>query len=313
MQKYINPDDPENVRGFIFDIQRFSIHDGPGIRTNIFLKGCPLNCAWCHNPESVDRGREIAYYPSKCGFCGACASVCPAGLHSFPETGGHAYLRDGCSRCGKCAEACVYGALSSIGRDITAGEALAEVKKDQPFYDTSGGGLTLSGGEPFYQPDFTLALLRLAKGEGLHACVETSGAVSRQILEAAACFTDIFLYDIKETSSERHRRITGAPNELITENLEALNALGASIVLRCPIIPGLNDYEGHFQKLGELADKLVNVRQIDIEPYHPLGLSKSEAIGKTARHADAKMPAAELSEKWAETLRNYTSAPVCIS
>ena len=296
-------------RGIIFNIQRFSIHDGPGIRTTVFMKGCPLNCVWCHNPESREIKPEIAYYPSKCLGCGACAAVCPCKRHIM-DPQGHAFERGGCVRCGICSRACPSGALEIIGKEMTAAEVISEVKKDEPFYRNSGGGMTLSGGEPFFQPEFTQALLTLAKSEGLHTCVETCGAAAYELLDRAAGFTDIFLYDVKETDPLRHKEFTGVSNGSILKNLERLDASGAKIVLRCPIIPGINNNETHLKKLCELADRLKNVVHIDIEPYHPLGISKAAAIGKTARHADASIPAKERVMEWVEFMRRHTSVPV---
>jgi pyruvate formate lyase activating enzyme len=300
------------VQGVIFDIQRFSLHDGPGIRTNVFLKGCFLDCTWCHNPESKDPAPEIAYYPDKCALCGACAAVCPGKLHRL-DRDGHTFTRPGCTRCGACASACVIGALALIGRTISAGEALGEVRKDEPFYRNSGGGMTISGGEPFYQSGFTLALLRLAKESGLHTCVETSGAAPFEILRAAAAATDLFLYDVKETDTERHRIFTGVPNADIIENLEKLDALGSRTVLRCPLIPGCNDREDHFREIGALASRLRNVTGIEIEPYHPLGISKAVSIGKPARYTGMAIPPRETAEAWAKAVRSYTSVPVTVS
>jgi pyruvate formate lyase activating enzyme len=299
----------QEVQGIIFDIQRFSLHDGPGIRTNVFLKGCPLDCAWCHNPESKDPKPEIAYYPGKCVLCGACATVCPEKLQRAGQ-GGRTFSREGCRRCGACAEACVTGALALIGRSISAGEALEEVKKDEAFYRNSGGGMTVSGGEPFFQSRFTLALLRLAKESALHTCVETSGAASFEILREAAALTDLFLYDFKETGAERHRNFTGVSNTAIVENLEKLDGLGARTVLRCPLIPGCNDREEHFRGIGALAGRLRNLGGIEIEPYHPLGISKALSIGKAARHTDTAIPPRETAEAWAAALRSFTSVPV---
>jgi pyruvate formate lyase activating enzyme len=300
------------VTGIIFDIQRFSLHDGPGIRTNVFLKGCFLDCLWCHNPESKDPGPEIAFYPDKCILCGACAAACPLKLHRFREAG-HKFIRQGCTRCGACAKACVSGALALIGRSITAGEALEEVKKDEPFYRNSGGGMTISGGEPFYQTGFTLALLRLAKQSGLHTCVETSGAASFESLKEAAAAADLFLYDFKETDARKHAAFTGAPNTDIIGNLEKLDALGARTVLRCPVIPGCNDREDHFKGIAAIANRLRNVTGIEIEPYHPLGISKAASIGKPAQHTDMSIPARDVSSAWAAAVQKHTSVPVSIS
>lgn len=297
------------VRGVIFDIQRFSLHDGPGIRTNVFLKGCPLDCLWCHNPESKDPKPEIAYYSDKCVLCGACAVVCPEKSQRL-EGGGHTFTRQGCTRCGACVEACVTGALTIIGRSISAGEALEEVKKDEAFYRNSGGGMTVSGGEPFFQSGFALALLRLARENGLHTCVETSGAAPFAILREAAATTDLFLYDFKETVTEKHRSFTGVSNRVIVENLERLDGLGARTILRCPVIPGCNDREEHFRGIGALAGRLRNLEGIEIEPYHPLGISKALSIGKPPRHGDMTIPPKDTANAWAEALRSFTSVPV---
>jgi len=298
-----------DVKGLIFNIQRFSIHDGPGIRTSVFLKGCPLSCAWCHNPESVEASAEIGYYAGKCRLCEGCAAACPAGKHALSGEG-HVFERDGCLRCGQCAGACPYDALAVIGKWITAGDALSEVKRDEPFYISSGGGMTVTGGEPFFQPEFTLALLKIAKENGLHTCVETSGAASFDTLKKAAEYTDLFLYDVKETDSKRHLEYVGIPNEHILSNLDKLDATGAAIELRFPIVPGINDYEAHFRKLGELTERLANVAQASVGPYHPLGISKSEAIGKAARHADRSIPSEEQVERWIEAIQKHTSKRV---
>ena len=303
---------PEDTQGKIFDIQRFSIHDGTGIRTNVFLKGCPLSCVWCHNPESIEGAGEIAFYADKCRSCGACCTACPKNCHTIDENALHVFTRTACLRCGVCTEKCVYGALVVIGKTVTAKEALETVKKDEPFYRNSNGGLTISGGEPFFQSEFALALLQLARKGGLHTCVETCGAADFDTIEKAAQWTDIFLYDIKETSEVKHVEYTGFSNQLIIENLEKLDAIGAKIILRCPIIPGLNDNIEHFQKLALLAAKLKNVFQIDIEPYHPLGISKAAAIGKKIRHNDTALPTEEKKNEWAESLRKYTTVPVVI-
>jgi pyruvate formate lyase activating enzyme len=233
-------------------------------------------------------------------------------LHRFREAG-HEFIRQGCTRCGACAEACVTGALALIGRSITAGETLEEVKKDELFYRNSGGGMTISGGEPFYQGRFTLALLRLAKQSGFHTCVETSGAASFENLQEAAAVVDLFLYDFKETDAEKHTVFTGASNMNIVENLEKLDALGARTVLRCPVIPGCNDREDHFKGIAAFANRLRNVTGIEIEPYHPLGISKAVNIGKPALHTDTAIPARDISSAWAAAVQKHTSVPVSLS
>jgi pyruvate formate lyase activating enzyme len=303
-----------NQKGQVFNIQRFSLHDGPGIRTVVFFKGCPLRCIWCHNPESHESGPEISYYSEKCIRCGACAAVCPQKAHSISrETGEHLFLRENCRGCcGSCAEACPPGALSLIGRTVEAAEALDEVERDEPFYRNSGGGMTLSGGEPFFQSEFALALLTLARERGIHSCVETSGAAAPETLLEAAKLTDIFLYDLKETDPARHREFTGGELEPILQNLQTLDRAGARTILRCPVIPGCNDREDHFRGIACLANRLKNCDHIDMEPYHPLGLSKAAGIGKQVQFQDPAIPPREQAEAWAETLRKHTALPVVL-
>jgi pyruvate formate lyase activating enzyme len=307
---FLTTEDRE-VPGIVFNIQRFSLHDGPGIRTSVFLKGCPLDCIWCHNPESKDPKPEIAYYAGDCVLCGACAEVCPRKSQRL-EQGGRRFIRRDCTRCGACTEVCPAGALKLIGKRISAGEVLEEVKKDGHFYRGSGGGMTVSGGEPFYQGAFTLALLRLARRGGIHTCVETSGAAPFEMLREAAALTDLFLYDVKETDAERHRRFTGFPNGAILENLEKLDGLGARAVLRCPLIPGCNDREDHLRGIAALAGRLKNLKGIEIEPYHPLGVSKAAGIGKASGCAAAAPPSGETARAWAETVRRGSPVPVTV-
>ena len=263
--------------GTVFNIQKFCINDGPGIRTTVFLKGCMLDCKWCHNPESKKSRPQLMLHAERCIGCGECASVCPHGLHSF-EDGIHTIDRDSCSACGSCADVCV-GALELCGYERTVDEIMAEVLKDSAFYKNSGGGMTLSGGEPFMQHEFALELLKSAKEHGLHTCIETCGYVDTKILEKFIPYVDIFLWDIKETDDERHKQYTGVSNAKILSNLSLLNEKGASVVLRCPLIPGYNLRDEHLYAIGELAESLGCVTRVDVEPYHPLGSSKSQALG----------------------------------
>lgn len=301
----------QTLTGTVFNIQRFSIHDGPGIRTTVFMKGCPLHCAWCHNPESHAREPELAFYPAKCTLCGACVAACPQSCHAIGDA--HTLDRSRCVGCGLCAKACPFDALNVFGSTKTPEEVLTEVLKDKQFYINSGGGMTLSGGEPFSQPRFAIELLRLAKLEGLHNCVETCGFAPIETLEEAARHVDIFLYDIKETSPELHKKYTGVTNELILANLRRLDGIGVQTILRCPMIPGLNDRREHLLAVASLASELKNVLQVEIEPYHPLGLSKAEAIGKAAGHADSTTPPKEWAEGLAAVIRESTDKQVIIS
>lgn len=251
--------------------------DGPGIRTVVFLKGCPLRCAWCHNPESQRLESEILFRREKCVLCGRCEAACPNGCHKIAP-GGHVFDRAACTACGACAKL-DCGALERAGRDVDAEDIIRDVVKDRPFFIRSGGGITLSGGEPLFQPDFCLQLLKLAKAEGLHTCVDTCGYARPELFAAVAEYTDLFLFDYKEADPALHRRFTGVDNGLILENLALLDRLGKSVVLRCPIIFGCNDREDHLAAIAETANGLHSLVRIDLEPYHCLGEGKYALLG----------------------------------
>ncbi len=297
------------LTGTLFNIQKFSINDGPGIRTTVFMKGCPLRCIWCHNPESKSAKPEIFFDSKKCVGCRECARVCPNNCHRFTETT-HIYDRSSCIACGKCADVCMPAALEVAGYEKTVQEVMEEVLKDKIFYDNSGGGITLSGGEPMAQFEFTYALLRAAKEAGLHTCMETCGFTKKENFEKIADFVDIFLYDYKETDPVRHEEYTGVSNVLILENLHFLDSIGAKTILRCPIIPTLNDREDHFTGIAATADSLRNILEIHIEPYHPLGSGKAEMLDKEyALHA-LSFPENETVAAWIETIASKTRVTV---
>lgn len=243
------------MNGTIFDIQKFCTSDGPGIRTTVFFKGCPLKCLWCHNPESQSREREIMFYPDKCKGCGRCRDA------------GEDFV-------------CYNDARRSCGRVVSADEVIEEVLRDKVFYESSDGGITLSGGEPLYQADFALEILKKAKSVGLHTAIETCGFASRGTVEKIAEYTDLFLFDFKETDGKRHREFTGVDNAVILENLRFIDSLGKEIVLRCPIIPTCNDRNEHYEGIANLANSHTNVKKIEIEPYHSLGEGKYTALGR---------------------------------
>ena len=270
----------EEIKGIIFDIQHFSLGDGPGIRTTVFLKGCPLKCEWCHNPESQESRPQVMYHRSRCVLCGACASVCPTGCHKT-DGGLHAFHSEKCIGCGRCIAACPFGSLEIAGRKISVEEIIAEVKEDQAFYEEGQGGLTLSGGEPLYQPEFTLALAKAAKEQGIHVCVETSGFGKQENLLTLAKYTNLFLYDYKATGDD-HKRLTGVENGLILRNLKALDGKGCQIILRCPMIPGRNWTQAHVEAIIGLGKDLKNLRRIELLPYHSLGIGKREILGLPA-------------------------------
>lgn len=299
----------QEMKHVIFNIQRFSVNDGPGIRTTVFMKGCMLNCLWCHNPESKSGKPQISLMPQKCIGCGECLKACPRHLHSLSETGAHLIDRKACEQCGQCVEACA-GALEMMGKEMTVEEILKVVLRDQPFYERSGGGMTVSGGDPMYHPAFTLALLKAAKEKGLHTCIETSGFAKWQDLEALLPYVDLFLWDVKETDSALHQQFTGVPNERILENLRKLNAAGAQIVLRCPLIPGYNVREAHLKNIAALSEELEHVIRVDVEPYHPLGKSKSEAIGESYALSELSFPEEKDVQAWISLLSAHTKKPV---
>jgi len=292
------------VSGSIFDIQRFSIHDGPGIRTTVFLKGCTLRCLWCHNPEGIRPEPQLSFLPERCIGCGYCARVCPNDAHRMDPERGHVLDRGRCTVCGACAEECYAGALELVGREATPRDVLDVVLRDRTFYETSGGGLTLSGGEPLMQVDFAEALLRAAKEAGLHCAVETCGHVGFDRFERLLPFVDLFLYDVKETDPARHADFTGASNDAILANLRALHERGASVLVRLPIVPGLNDRPDHFRAIAGLARELPGLLGFEVMPYHRLGTGKRERFGigeDPLSHVQA--PDAETVAGWVRELR----------
>lgn len=266
------------VNGIVFNIQRFAIHDGPGIRTAVFLKGCPLKCFWCHNPESWQRDPEISFQSDKCIGCGWCFKVCTRHCHRM-ENGEHIFCREKCAGCGRCAEKCYAEAIEIVGREMSVAEVLSEVMKDKPFYDNSGGGMTVSGGEPMLQFEFTRALLKAAKKAGIHNCLDTCGFAPFDDYSQILKDVDIFLYDLKAGNSDKHYDWTGVPLEGILDNLFRLDDAGAGIILRCPLIPGFNDDDEHLKNIAVTANKLRHVQEINLLPYNPLGRDKNKYLG----------------------------------
>jgi pyruvate formate lyase activating enzyme len=290
--------------GNIFDIQRFSIHDGPGIRTTVFFKGCPLRCLWCGNPESIRPEPQLSYLPDRCIACGACLPLCPEKALSAGPDGKAILDRSRCTDCGRCAPACAPQALELVGREAGVDEILQVVLRDRDYYQASGGGLTLSGGEPLLQPQFAAALLRAAKDRQLHCCVETSGYALWGALHGLLPLVDLWLYDYKETDPRLHEQYVGKPNSLILENLQRLHDSGARILLRCPLIPELTARREHLDGIVVLARRLPKLEGVELLPYYDLWRAKLARFGLEPKLPDSvKPPPRATVEAWKDHLR----------
>ena len=288
--------------GWVFDIQRFSIHDGPGIRTTVFLQGCPLRCAWCHNPESWSTGPLLSVEGQRCIGCGACIDVCPHGALTSLEGQRH-FERTLCHACGACAEVCYAASLEISGQKLTVNDVWTVVASDQQYYNETGGGLTLSGGEPLAQVEFSLALLARARENGIHTVLETSGFCSTQQLLQFVPLTDLWLVDVKADAS-RHEELTGVPWAPILANIQALLRLGVNLRLRLPLIPGINDTAEYFQQVCDLAQDATTTAWVEVLPYHPLGVEKFTRFGITNPLAGKTIPTAEnIAAEWVAAFR----------
>lgn len=290
-------DEMEDISGVVFNIQRYSIHDGPGIRTTVFLKGCPLVCTWCQNPESQSRDPEIMINKNLCTVCGRCVSECENDAISLSEECS-VTDRAKCLCCGRCVEICPNEARKLSGTEMTVGEVVKEVLKDQKFFESSGGGVTISGGEATFQPEFAIAILRECKELGLHTAIETCGYTSWEVLERFFECTDLVLFDIKHIDNEEHKKGTGMSNEKILENAEKMAKVKA-ILVRVPLIPGFNDSEQDVRKIAAFAATLSKEIEVDLLAYNPLGEGKYESLGKdSVEHMQVQ------SEEYVEGLRS---------
>jgi pyruvate formate lyase activating enzyme len=288
--------------GMIFNIQYFCVHDGPGIRTTVFMKGCPLNCLWCHNPEGIGTKTHLSFSAAKCINCGACVKACPE-VHKMVD-GKHVIDRNACTGKGNCVVACPTKALDTVGRAVTVQEVFNEVMKEKRYYEGSEGGVTISGGEPALQGEFVLSLAQALKKENVHVALESSGICKYETYEKLLPYIDLFLYDCKETNPELHKKYTNVKNTRIMENLRKLHAAKANILLRCPVIKGLNDRDDHFKALAEISKELPNLVGVEILPYHKLGTSKAERMGLSPQTEYEQIPRGE-SDKWSEIVRSY--------
>ena len=259
----------------VSEIQRFCMHDGPGIRTTVFLKGCPLDCHWCHNPEAKHPDPQLLFYEKKCIGCGACTD-CPQQVHQISD--GHRLLRSSCVSCGECAAVCPTKALELCGIRYTVDELVNVLDRDRAFFGETGG-VTLSGGEPLLQGDAVVSLHAACKERGLSTAVETCGHVPTDLLRAAVPYVDLFLWDVKDTDPVRHKQYTGVDNTLILHNLSVADDMGAKTRLRCILINGVNTQKEHYRRLGELAGRLHHCEGVELIPYHAYGGTKATFLG----------------------------------
>jgi pyruvate formate lyase activating enzyme len=290
--------------GIVFDIQRASLHDGPGIRTTVFLKGCPLRCVWCHNPEANRLKPQLFFYQERCTSCGNCVLACQHATHRVANSV-HFIDYAKCVAAGDCVKACNQQALKIVGSEMTVSEVMQVVLADRSFYERSGGGLTLSGGEPMMQFSFTLDLLQVAKREGIETCLETSGFTPQERFEEIMPYVDLFLFDYKITGRDEHRFYTGVSNELILSNLNYLCQQQKPVLLRCPIIPQINDTQTHFKAIAEMSEKYPKLAGIEILPYHDMGNCKRTCIGVPTTLDGLKSIPPETTHQWLSAIHGF--------
>jgi len=290
----------EPCRGLVFNIMRFALHDGPGIRSTVFLKGCPLSCWWCHNPESRLRKTEVIYVAERCIRCGDCVRACPEGALQLDEW----VIRDPhlCQQDTRCVDACSTGAQEAFGRWTSLSDVMAEVLKDQIFFDESGGGVTISGGEPLLQADFVEALLAACRAQGIHTVLDTCGYADSHIVDRIRTNVDMFLFDLKLMDAARHQQFTGVSNDRILSNLVLLAENGSAVVVRIPVIPGVNDDADNLSAVSGFLSPL-KLKNIDLLPYHRIASGKYSRLGLTYRMENVLPPSAEHLQAIATRLR----------
>ena len=290
-------------RGIIFNIQRFSVNDGPGVRTIVFLKGCPLSCLWCSNPESQNSFKELMFNIKNCVCCEKCKDICKENAIDFNNV--NRIDRDKCINCVDCSEVCYPGALVISGEEKSVEEVISELKKDSTHFRHSNGGITLSGGEPLMQPEFTLELLKGCKANGWHTTMETTGFASKEVIDKIIPWLDLVLLDIKHMDSDRHLQSTGQRNEIILENAKRISELGVDTIIRIPVIPGFNSEKKTIEKIAKFANNLKMVKEIHILPYHRLGVNKYNCLDRKYKIEDCIVtPSREYMEELKETIEN---------
>ena len=290
----------------VFNIQRFSVNDGPGIRTTVFLKGCPLHCRWCHNPESISPKQELILREDRCVRCGDCKALCTNEAISVRD-GDYVTSRELCKVCGDCVKLCYAEAREVVGKEMTIQEVVTEIDKDAVFFTESEGGVSFSGGEPLLQHEFLLSLLKVCKHKGYHTAVDTTGFTSQKILEKVIPDVDLFLYDLKTLDDTKHIEYTGVSNHVILENLGFLVRHEKNIIVRIPVIPGVNDSSEELARIGSFVKELGGIREIQILPYHKTGIDKYVRLGKEYRMADLVPPPCDEMNEFANELGSYCS------
>lgn len=273
------------MQGIVSNVQKFSIHDGPGIRTTVFLKGCNLQCLWCHNPETINPCKEIQILSEKCIGCNKCIEICPFNAHKI-QNGKKVFFRQLCKTCGNCIKGCYAEALVMNGRVLSVDEVLKEIDKDHNYYEASGGGVTFSGGEPLLQGKFLKELLKQCKRKKYHTAVDTAGNVPWETFKEILPYTDLFLYDIKAIDTEKHISTTGVNNDIILENLKMLAGEGVEIWIRIPVIPGVNDTESSMEGIAAFIDELKVVKVVEFLPFHRIGEGKYKSLGMEYKAKD---------------------------
>lgn len=297
------------VEGIVFNIQRFSIHDGPGIRTTVFLKGCNLHCAWCHNPESRSTRQEIQSFSQKCVLCKKCIEVCPQGAFTIQETDGmpsvKLFDRSVCDGCGLCVDNCSYDALVYVAKTMTVEQVVEEVLKDADYYRTSGGGMTISGGEPMLQKDFICALFGQLHALGIHTALDTAAQVPWKELESVLPVVDLLLLDLKSMDSDVHQHWTGVGNARILENARRLAASDVDLIIRIPVVPGVNATRENMDQTAIFLQNFPRLRYVELLPYHDMGMDKYDSLGKEHEMINFESPSPEHMIWLAESFHNH--------